>query len=125
MVMNVALWVLQVLLALFFLVAGVTKLSQRRVKLAPRMAWVSDFSDGQVKLIGALEVLGAAGLLLPALTGILPWLTPLAAVGLALTMAGAALTHWRRTEYRMIPINVVILLLAAFVAFGRFVVEPL
>jgi uncharacterized membrane protein YphA (DoxX/SURF4 family) len=96
--MDALLWVLQILLALFFLVAGLTKVSQPRAKLVPRMAWVSDFSDGQVKLIGTLEILGAVGLLLPAVTGILPWLTPLAAAGLALVMVGAALTHWRRAQ---------------------------
>jgi uncharacterized membrane protein YphA (DoxX/SURF4 family) len=121
--MDVVLWVLQVLLALFFLMAGAMKVSQPRAKLAARMAWVSDFTDGQVKLIGVLELLGAVGLLLPALTGILPWLTPLAAVGLALTMAGAALTHMRRGEYPMIAVNVVVL--AGFIAVGRFVIEPL
>ncbi len=118
--MGIALWVVQGLLAVAFLGAGATKLSQPKEKLAKNMAWVEDFSPGTVRLIGALEVVGAIGLVLPALTGILPWLTPLAALGLVLTMIGAALTHLRRTEYGNIAVNAVLLVLAAFVVYGRF-----
>jgi uncharacterized membrane protein YphA (DoxX/SURF4 family) len=114
------LWVAQVLLAVAFLGAGATKLSQPKEKLAKNMAWVEDFSQPAVRLIGAVEVLGAIGIVLPALTGILPWLTPLAALGLVLLMIGAALTHLRRKEYGNIAMNAVLLVLAAFVAFGRF-----
>ena len=120
--MGIALWVVQVLLALAFLGAGATKLSQPKEKLLKNMAWVEDFSQRTVRLIGTLEVLGAIGIVLPALTGILPWLTPLAALGLVLLMIGAALTHLRRTEYGYIAMNVVLLVLAAFVAYGRFFV---
>jgi uncharacterized membrane protein YphA (DoxX/SURF4 family) len=125
--MSIALWVAQVLLAVAFLGAGATKLSQPKEKLAKNMAWVEDFSQGAVRLIGALEVLGAIGLVLgaiglvlPALTGILLWLTPLAALGLVLLMIGGALTHLRRAEYGNIAINAVLLVLAAFVVYGRF-----
>jgi uncharacterized membrane protein YphA (DoxX/SURF4 family) len=118
------LWVAQVLLAVAFLGAGATKLSQPKEKLAKNMAWVEDFSQPAVRLIGAVEVLGAIGVVLPALTGILPWLTPLAALGLVLLMVGAALTHLRRTEYGNIAMNAVLLVLAAFVAYGRFFVLP-
>jgi uncharacterized membrane protein YphA (DoxX/SURF4 family) len=122
--MGVALWVIQGLLAVAFLGAGAMKLSQPKEKLAQNMGWVEDFSQPAVRLIGAVEVLGAIGLVLPALTGILPWLTPLAALGLALTMVGAALTHLRRKEYGTIAVNAVLLVLAAFVAYGRFFVLP-
>lgn len=122
--MGIALWVVQVLVAAAFLGAGATKLSQPKEKLVKNMAWVGDFSQETVRLIGALEVLGAIGVVVPALTGILPWLTPLAALGLALTMIGAALTHLRRTEYGNIAMNAVLLILAAFVAYGRFFVLP-
>ena len=88
------------------------------------MAWVEDFSQPTVRIIGALEVLGAIGIVLPALTGILPWLTPLAALGLVLTMIGAALTHLGRTEYGYIAVAALLLILAAFVAYGRFFVLP-
>jgi uncharacterized membrane protein YphA (DoxX/SURF4 family) len=122
--MGIALWVVQVLLAAAFLVAGATKLSQPKEKLVKNMAYVEDFSQPTVRLIGALEVLGAIGIVLPSLTGIVPWLTPLAALGLVLTMIGAALTHLRRTEYGGIAVNAVLLILAAFVAYGRFFVLP-
>jgi hypothetical protein len=74
-----------------------------------------------VRIIGSLEVLGAIGIVLPALTGIVPWLTPLAALGLVLTMIGAALSHLRRTEYANFAVNGVVL---ALVAYGRFFVVP-
>ena len=122
--MGIALWAVQVLMAAAFLVAGATKLSQPKEKLVKNMAWVEDFSQGTVRLIGALEALGAIGVVLPALTGILPWLTPLAALGLVLLMIGAALTHLRRTEYGYIAMNAVLLVLAAFVAYGRFFILP-
>ena len=123
--MNTALWIVQILLALAFGLAGFMKLTQPKEKLAANMKWVEDFSPNIVKAIGAVELLGALGLVLPALTGILPWLTPLAGVGLVLDMLGAAYTHFRRKENSVIPVNLVLLALAAFVAYGRFVAVPL
>jgi uncharacterized membrane protein YphA (DoxX/SURF4 family) len=118
--MNVAIWVLQILLALAFLAAGLTKISQPRQKLATNMGWVEDFSDPAVRSIGTLEILGALGLLVPALTGVATVLVPIAAVGLALLMIGAAATHRRRGELPMIGINTVLLVLAVVVAWARF-----
>ena len=119
--MNIALWVVQALLALAFGMAGTMKLTQPREKLTTQMGWVEDFAPTTVKLIGALELLAALGLILPLLTGILPWLTPLAAIGLVLTMLGAMATHLRRGENQMLVANGVLLLLAALVTYGRFV----
>jgi uncharacterized membrane protein YphA (DoxX/SURF4 family) len=119
-----ALWVVQVLLAAAFVVSGATKLSQPKEKLLKNWAWVEDFSQQTVRIIGVLEVLGAIGIVVPALTGIVPSLTPLAALGLVLTMIGAALTHLRRTEYSYVAMNALLLVLAAFVAYGRFFVLP-
>jgi hypothetical protein len=123
--MNTALWIVQLLAALAFGVSGVTKMTQPKEKLITNMKWVEDFSPNMIKGIGTIELLGAVGLILPALTGILPVLTPLAGVGLALVMLGAAYTHIRRGETPMIAINLVLLALAAFVAYGRFVAVPL
>ena len=122
--MGIALWVVQVLVAAAFLVSGATKLSQPREKLLKKWAWVEDFSQPTVRIIGVLEVLGAIGIVVPALTGIVPSLTPLAALGLVLTMIGAALTHLRRAEYGPIAVNAVLLILAALVAYGRLFVLP-
>lgn len=124
--MNFALWIVQILLALAFLMAGIMKVSLSREAILERgIEYAEDFSDGTINLIGILEILGAIGLILPAVTGILPWLTPLAAIGLALTMVGAIIVHIRRGEYQSILINVVLLLLALFVAYGRLVLVPL
>ncbi len=122
--MNVAVWIVQGLLAAVFLMTGFLKVTQPIEKLLERMAWVEDFSPGTVRLIGVVELLGAVGIVLPALTGILPWLTPLAAVGLAGDQVGAALTNRRRGEYRMIGINALLLAMAVFVAYGRFIALP-
>ena len=86
---------------------------------------MEDFSQEKVRLISTLEIVGALGLVLPALTGVLPWLTPLAALGLALLMAGAVYTHLRRKEGPAVVPPAVLLLLAALVAVGGFLVVPL
>ena len=119
--MNAVLWVLQGLLAAAFLASGAMKLAGSREKAAEQMAWVKLYPGWGVKAIGAAEVAGALGLILPALTGIAPVLTPLAAIGLALLMVGAVITHLRvgASDYKIIPVNLVLLALAAVVAWGR------
>ncbi len=122
--MSITLWIIQVLLALAFLVAGMTRLTQPIEKLAAQMGWVRDFRPSTVRLIGALEVLAALGLILPPIVDVLPWLAPLAAIGLVVLMIGAAATHLRRKETSVIAANVVLLGLAVFVAVGRLAVAP-
>jgi len=122
--MNTLVWTVQVVLALVFAGAGGVKLVQPREKLTRVMAWTAVTPQPVVKGIGMLELLGALGLILPALTGILPWLTPLAAAGLGLTMVGAALTNLRIGKPRHLIANAVLLVAAAFVAYGRFVGLP-
>ncbi|MER5972308.1 DoxX family protein [Streptomyces sp. NPDC002055] len=119
--MNVLLWVLAGVLAAGFLAAGAMKLSQPKQKLAASgMGWTEGVSAGTVKLIGSVEVLAALGLVLPPALGIAPVLAPLAALGLALVMLGALGVHARRSESQMIAVNLVLLVLAAVVAWGRF-----
>jgi uncharacterized membrane protein YphA (DoxX/SURF4 family) len=119
--MNVVLWIIAGLLAAAFAAAGAMKLTSPKEKLAASgMGWTEDFSAGMVKLIGALEILAAIGLILPAALDIVPVLVPLAALGLVLIMIGAIVTHARRKENQSIGINVVLLLLAAVVVWGRF-----
>ena len=120
---NIALWVVQVVLAGMFLMAGVTK-AFRYEHARATLPWVKDVPRGLTTLIGVSELLGGLGLLLPALTGILPWLTPLAAAGLALIMLLAMGFHATRREAPAIMFNSVLLVLAAFVAYGRFAVLP-
>jgi len=119
--MNIALWIIAGLLAIAFLASGAMKLIQPKEKLsASGFGWVEDFSAGTVKAIGALEVLAAAGLILPAALDIAPVLVPLAAVGLVLLMVGAFITHVRRREAQGLVVTLVLLALAAFVVWGRF-----
>jgi uncharacterized membrane protein YphA (DoxX/SURF4 family) len=118
---NVVLWVIAGMLAAAFLAAGLMKLIQPKKRLADSgMGWVEGFSPGAVKVIGALEVVAAIGLVLPAAVDVAPVLVPLAALGLVVVMAGAAVVHARRRETPMIAVNVVLLVLAAVVAWGRF-----
>ncbi len=77
-------------------------------------------SDGFVRFVGTSEVLGALGLILPLVTGIRPWLTPLAAVGLlVIQLLAIFMEHLPKKEYNVIPVNFVLLALAAFIVFGR------
>jgi len=118
--MNVFLWILQGVLALAFVAAGVIKTLQPKEKLAPKMPWVNDFSPATVKFVGIAEFLGGGGLILPALTGIAVVLTPVAAAALALTMLLAVIYHARKGEWSTIGSSVVFLILTAFVAWARF-----
>jgi uncharacterized membrane protein YphA (DoxX/SURF4 family) len=122
--MTIVLWILQVLVAAAFFMAGATKAFQYE-KARQQMKWVNDVPRGLVTFIAVCEMLGAIGLILPALTGVLPWLTPLAGAGLALVMLLASIFHAQRREYSGIVVNLVLLALAAFVAYGRFVIAPL
>ncbi len=123
--MNTAIWVAQIILALVFIGSGLSKLVQPYEKLAAQMGYINDFTPDAIRGIGSLEVLGAIGIVAPALTGILPWLTPLAAGGLAVIMGGAISTHLRKKELSMILFNLVLLSLAMFVVYGRLAAVPL
>jgi uncharacterized membrane protein len=120
--MNLILWIIAGLLAVVFLVAGATKLffPQERLAKFPGGGWVNDFSAGFVKALGAVEILGAVGLILPATLDIATILVPLAAVGLATIMLGAAIVMYRRQEFKHALGNLIYFALAAFVAWGRF-----
>ena len=119
--MNITLWIIASVLALAFLTAGAMKLAQPQEKLAASgMGWTEDFNPGAIKAIGLAEVLGALGLILPAVTGIATFLVPVAATGLAVVMVGAIITHIKRGEKQMAVINVVLAALALIVAAGRY-----
>ncbi|MEV4512097.1 DoxX family protein [Dactylosporangium sp. NPDC049525] len=119
--MNIALWIVAGLLAAAFLAGGAVKVALPKERLAAAgMGFAEDFSGGAVKAIGVLEILAGIGLVLPAVLGVAAVLVPLAAVGVALLMAGAILTHLRRHEASAIVVNVVFLALAVLVAWGRF-----
>ncbi|MFD8708195.1 DoxX family protein [Kitasatospora sp. NPDC059648] len=120
--MNLALWIVTALLAAVYLFGGAFKVlvPKERIAAAGRSGrWVEDFGAGGVKAIGAVEVLAALGLVLPAVLGIGRVFVPLAALGLVLLMAGAAAVRLRRREYGLVAVEVLYVLLAAFVLWGR------
>ena len=119
--MNQALWIVAIVLAASFAGSGLMKLLVPKDKLVSSgQGWAQDYTPTNIRLIGVAELLGAAGLILPAVTHIAPILAPLAAVGLVLVMVGAAAVHARRKEAVNIVVNAVFLGLAVFVAWGRF-----
>jgi uncharacterized membrane protein YphA (DoxX/SURF4 family) len=117
--MNIALWVVQGLLALVMIGAGTTKAVSPKAKLVanPHMAWAADFTQGQIKLIGLAEIAGAVGLIVPWATHLVPVLTPIAAACLAVIMVGAVRTHLGRKEPWVPPM--VLAVLCGFVVAGR------
>ena len=117
---TIGLWAAQVLLALFYLYAGYNKLTQPIDALAAmNMGFVLFVPEWLTRFIGLAEVLGAAGLILPAATRILPRLTPLAALGLSTIQVLAILLHASRGEFTVLPLNFVLLALSLFVLWGR------
>jgi uncharacterized membrane protein YphA (DoxX/SURF4 family) len=119
--MNLALWIIAIVLAVAFAGSGLMKLVVPKDKLVTAgQGWAQDFSPTNIRLIGLVEILGAVGLVLPAAVHIAPILVPLAAVGLAFVMVGAIVVHARRKEPMNIAVNVVLIALAVVVAWGRF-----
>lgn len=121
--MNTVTTVIQVLLILFSIVAGLGKLIVPYTKLTKvsHAAWLNDFRPEHIRLISVLEVCAAVGLIVPLFLPSLTILTTLAAVGIALVMAGAMATHLRREEYLNMAGNLMWLGLALFVAYSKVV----
>jgi hypothetical protein len=119
--MNTFLWIVAGQLAVVFLASGARKVTQPKEKLAANgMGWTEDFSAKAVVTIGALELLAALGLILPAVFDVMVLVVPIAALGLVLLMAGAATSHAKRHELHMILVNLVLAGLASVVVWGRF-----
>jgi uncharacterized membrane protein len=120
---NTVLWVAQALLALAFFGAGFDQAFVYE-DAGRRMAWVAALPKRLAVVLGALEMLGAVGLIVPAWTGIMPWLTATAALALAALMGLAVAYHVTRREIPQIAFSTTFGLVAAFVAIGRFVIAP-
>jgi uncharacterized membrane protein YphA (DoxX/SURF4 family) len=118
--MNIAVWIIQGILALMFLMAGIMKSTQPKEKLVKSLPWVNDFSLQTVRFIGISELLGAIGIIIPQLTGILPILSPIAAIGLVVIMVLASAHHLPKKEFKEVGFNSILLVLAGIVAFYRF-----
>jgi hypothetical protein len=119
--MEIAVWIVSAVLAAGFIGGGIARAVLPLDRLtAMGLGWVADLPRGLVRIISAFEILGGIGLILPALTGILPILTPLAACGLALIMLSGLVFHLRRREWKNLPVTIVLAGLAIFVAVQRF-----
>lgn len=124
--MNTLLWTMAIILGLAFTIGGLTQIllpKEKYRELATSQRWADDFSVGQIKVIGTIKTIGAVGLVLPA--AIVPVLVPLAASGLMLFMTGAGTTRFRRHEYGAMAGDLMFLAAFAFLAWGRFALEPL
>ena len=115
--MNIAIWIVQGLLAVAFIMAGLMKATQDKSKLVEKMPWVNDVNP---KIVGVAQLLGGIGLIVPWVTGIVPILTPIAATCLAFVMLLAIIYHLRKGEMKEAMPSFVLMCLAAFVAYGRF-----
>ena len=125
-ILNIALWVAAILLAAMYGFAGFNKVTKSIPELSAMMGgWPTAVPPWAIPTIGTLEIAGALGLILPALTRILPKLTAIAAACFVLLQIGAMITHISLGEYGVLPINIVLLLMAAFVAWGRWIKVPI
>ncbi|CDO29611.1 DoxX family protein [Mycolicibacterium porcinum] len=121
--MHTALWIITIIAAAAYAAGGTSLLllsRERYRSMGSTQHWVDEFGDGHLKAIGAIKLVGALGLVLPVALGIAPVLTPVAACGLALFMAGAATTRFRRSEWLYMAGDIVYLGVFAFLAWGWF-----
>lgn len=123
--MKIVLWILQGLLALMFMGAGFMKLTFTIADLATKLPWANQIPEALIRFIGASELLGGIGIILPSLLRIKPLLTPLAALGLVAIMVFALVFHISREEYSAVGINAVMATLALVVAWGRYKKIPI
>ncbi|MFC3499799.1 DoxX family protein [Micromonospora krabiensis] len=125
--MNLALWIATGLLAAVSLTGGTTKMFVPKQKLAALRGgeWTRQASVGFIRTIGVLELLAAVGLILPAVLDIAPFMVALTAACWVLLMLGAAIIHVRLNQFTLVMVNVGYLALASFIAWGRFILEPL
>jgi DoxX-like family len=122
--MDTVITVIQVLLGFLGTVGGLLKLTLPYAKYSniPAVAWSKEFKPAHLRLLGVLEVSGGVGLIVPLFLPSLTMLAPLAAVGIALYMAGAMATHLRRSEYPHMVGNLLFFLVPAlFLAYGKLV----
>lgn len=125
--MNTALWIIAGVVAAGFAAGGAALVLMPKDKyrsLGANQHWVDDFGDGHLKAIGTIKLIGAIGLVLPAVVAVAAPLAPLAACGLMLFMAGAATTRFRRNEWAYMSGDVVFIGLFGFLAWGRFTLHP-
>jgi VIT1/CCC1 family predicted Fe2+/Mn2+ transporter len=124
---NTTLWIIAGIAAAAFAAGGATLLllpKENYRALGANQHWVDDLSNGHLKAIGTIKLIGAIGLILPAAVGVAPLLVPIAACGLMLFMAGAATTRFRRGEWGYMAGDIVFIAVFAFLAWGRLAQQP-
>ncbi|QIA06869.1 DoxX family protein [Draconibacterium halophilum] len=117
--MNIALWIIQIIIAVFFLTTGSLKLVLPKENLRKVFEWIEDFTEQRLRLIGAFEVLGGLGLFLPGVYSTFEILIPLAAIGLTIIMVLATFLHSKRKETKEVILNIVILVFLVLIVAGR------
>lgn len=122
--MNKGLWIAQILMGIFFIYVGVLHFIVPE-GLPDAFSWMYDLSDTLHWISGTAEILGGLGLILPAVTGIMPQLVPLAAEGLIVVMIGAIIYHLARGEFQNVVSNLLWIGIGAFIAWGRTKRHPL
>ncbi|MET8520561.1 DoxX family protein [Nocardioides sp. NPDC004968] len=122
--MNIALWIVAGVFGIAYVAGGIVKLTMSYEKYAAKLGWPGDFTPGNVRFMGVVEVLGGIGLVLPGLVDVAPILVPIAASCMALYMAGAITERLRRGEYKELLGDLLFLAAMVFIAWGRFAVEP-
>jgi len=118
--LNTTLWAAQIFLAVVFFITGAGKLFLPMENLYALIPWTKDVNSLPVRLIGFSEIMGSIGLILPSLQRIKPWLTPLVAIGIAVIMLLAIFFNISLGETSVIGLNIILFLIAIFVAWGRF-----
>lgn len=124
-ILNVILWIAQVVLAVMFIMAGFIKTTMPIEQLSSSLPWTKDVPLWLVRFIGTSEFLGALGLILPSLLRIKPILTPFATLGIIAIMVMAAIFHVMRTEFSGVVFTVILASVAAFIGWGRWKKVPI
>lgn len=117
--METTLWLMQAILATVMTVSGTVILIFRK-KLKPKLTWLTEYSPAMVAFICLSKIAGGIGLVVPMLSGILPILTPIAAIGIATIMVLAFSYHIRVKEYKDVPATIIFFIMAVFIAYFRF-----
>lgn len=118
--MNTILWIIQGLLAAFFIMPGLGKITGSKEKHIADGHLKANNSIMPIRILGVLELLGCIGIIAPWLTGVTPILTPITAVCFCIIMAAGMFVHTKKQEYKMLPMLIVVFLLSVVVAYFRF-----
>ncbi len=117
--MNIALWIIQIVIAALFLTTGSLKLVLPKDNLRKVFEWIEDFTEQRLRLIGAFEVLGGLGLFLPGVYSVFEILIPISAIGLTIIMVLATFVHSKRKETKDLIFNIIVLVMLLLVVTGR------